>query len=123
MLSSFVKLVTCDILWKLAVAFVTLLSSVCNVTHELSMSCIFCRLYQSIVDALLLGVLDADAERICERWPKPLPASTKHYSRGLKLISACGPHWKVTASQWAAPRKEIVFSLNFTNTTLTAVKC
>ncbi|XP_055883334.1 uncharacterized protein LOC129925891 [Biomphalaria glabrata] len=46
-----------------------------------------------------------------------------NYSSGLKLISACGPQWKVTTMHRAAPQKENVFSLTSTNTTVNAVKC
>jgi len=42
------------------------------------------------------------------------------YDRGLRLISACGPQWKITASRWAAPQNAIIIVL--CNTVLTAVE-
>jgi len=40
------------------------------------------------------------------------------YHRGLKLISACGPRWKITFSRRAAPQTAIVLR----NTVLTTVE-
>jgi len=40
------------------------------------------------------------------------------YIRGLKLISACGPRWKITVSRRASPQNAIVLR----NTVLTAVE-